>query len=151
ILPPSLQLILILIGAVMVWRRRRFGWPVLAVGFVSLWLMCTPIIADRLYALAARYPALNPDQPVNAQAIVVLGGGGAPIYAPEYNGAFSESFSLERVTLAAFLARRYSLPVALSCAPGEMQPMLQTLSRNFGVPPRWVDGKSRDTYENARL
>jgi uncharacterized SAM-binding protein YcdF (DUF218 family) len=29
--------------------------------------------------------------------------------------------------------------------------MAQTLSRNFGVVPRWIDGNSRDTFENAQL
>jgi len=66
ILPPTASLILILVGAILIWRRRRFGWTVFVVGFVSLWLLCTPIVADRLSALAERYPPLNPDRPVNA-------------------------------------------------------------------------------------
>jgi uncharacterized SAM-binding protein YcdF (DUF218 family) len=151
ILPPGVCLILILIGVFLVWRRRRFGWPAFTVGFVSLWLFCTPIVADGLSFLAERYPALNPDRPVNAQAVVVLGGGGQRTGAPEYNGGIVESTLLERVTLAAFLAQRYSLPLAVSGAPAEALTMSQTLSRNFGVSPRWIEGKSRDTYENAQL
>lgn len=151
ILPPSVCLVLILVGMLLVWRRRRFGWTAFTVGFVSLWLFCTPIVADGLSSLAERYPALNPDRPVTAQAVVVLGGGALRTGAPEYNGGIVEATSLERVTLAAFLARRYSLPLAVSGAPPEALTMSQTLSRNFGVPPRWIEGNSRDTYENAQL
>jgi len=79
ILPPTGSLILTLLGVILIWRRRRFGWPVFVVGFASLWLLCTPIVADKLSALAEGYPALNPSHPVNAQAVVVLGGGGKAI------------------------------------------------------------------------
>jgi uncharacterized SAM-binding protein YcdF (DUF218 family) len=151
ILPPTASLILILVGAILIWRRRRFGWTVFVVGFVSLWLLCTPIVADGLSALAERCPPLNPDRPVNAQAVVVLGGGGERNDAPEYNGAIVESTALERLTLAAFLARHYSLPLAISGAPAEAPAMAATLSRNLGVTPRWVERGSRDTYENAQL
>jgi uncharacterized SAM-binding protein YcdF (DUF218 family) len=151
ILPPAAPLILSLIGFALVWLRRRWGWMLVAVGFASLWLLCTPIVADGIAALAEGYPALNPDRPVDAQAVVVLGGGGAREHAREYNGAIAESALLERVTLAAFLARHYSLPVAVSGAPAESIAMAQTLERNLGVTPRWIDGNSRDTYENARL
>jgi uncharacterized SAM-binding protein YcdF (DUF218 family) len=29
--------------------------------------------------------------------------------------------------------------------------MSQTLSRNFGITPRWIEADSRDTFENAQL
>ena len=152
ILPPTSTLILILIGAVLIWRRRRFGWPVFVVGFVSLWLLCTPFVADGLCALAERYPALNPSKPVNAQAVVVIGGGGERNHAAEYHGgAIGEPIMLERLHLAAFLARNYSLPLAISGAPPETTGMSATLSRDLGVPPRWIERGSRDTYENARF
>ena len=152
ILPPTSSLILILIGAVLIWRRRRFGWPVFVVGFVSLWLLCTPFVADGLCALAERYPALNPTKPVNAQAVVVIGGGGERNHAAEYHGgAIGEPIMLERLHLAAFLARNYSLPLAISGAPPETTGMSATLSRDLGVPPRWIERGSRDTYENAQL
>lgn len=152
ILPPAVSLILILLGAILIWRQRRFGWAVFVAGFVSLWLLCTPFAADGLYALAERYPALNPDRPVNAQAVVVLGGGGERNHAPEYNGAaMAEPIMLERLTLAAFLAHHYSLPLAISGAATEVPAMSATLARNLGVRPRWIEGSSRDTYENAQL
>jgi uncharacterized SAM-binding protein YcdF (DUF218 family) len=151
ILPPGFPLLLMLIGALLVWRRWRFGWWVLVLGLGSLWLMCTPIVADRLSRLAERYPAFDPDKPTDAQAVVILGGGGERLRAPEYGGAVAESVLLDRLMLGAFLARRLSLPVLITGAPSEAIAMPATLTRSFGVTPRWVESNSRDTYENARL
>jgi uncharacterized SAM-binding protein YcdF (DUF218 family) len=151
ILPPGSSLLLVLIGAVLILRGRKFGWTLFVVGFGSLWLLCTPIVADGLTALVQRYPALNPGDPVNAQAVVVLGGGGVREHAAEYNGPAVEGVALERLTLAAFLARHYSLPLAVSGAPAEAVAMSETLSRNLAVTPRWIEGNSRDTFENAQL
>ena len=151
ILPPTSLLLLTLTGVVLIWRQRRLGWAAFAVGFGSLWLLCLPVVADSLAALAERYPALNPSQPVNAQAVVVIGGGGERDHAPEYNAAMAEPILLERLTLAAYLARHYSLPVEISGAPAESMAMSQTLSRNLGVTPRWIEGNSRDTFDNAQF
>ena len=151
ILPPTSLLLLILVGAVLIRRQRRFGWAAFVVGFGLLWLLCLPVVADSLEVLAERYPALNPSRPVNAQAIVVIGGGGQRNYAPEYNAAMAEPILLERLTLAAYLARHYSLPLEVSGAPAESVAMSQTLSRNLGVTPRWIEGNSRDTFENAQF
>ncbi len=151
ILPPTLPLLLMLVGALLAWGRRRFGRTIFLFGFISMWALCTPAVADLLSTLAEGYPALNPALPVNAQAVVVLGGGMQRAHAPEYNGAIAETILLERLDLAAFLAKHYSLPLAVSGAVQEVPAMQQTLSRDFGVPPRWVEGNSRDTYENAQL
>jgi uncharacterized SAM-binding protein YcdF (DUF218 family) len=151
ILPPASLLLLTLLGALLIWRQRRIGWVLLVAGFGSLWLLCTPVVADRLAASAEGYPALNPSKPVNAQAVVVIGGGGQRNYAPEYRGPMAEPILLERLTLAAYLAHRYSLPLAISGEQTESVTMAQTLSRNLGVTPRWIEGNSRDTFENAQL
>jgi uncharacterized SAM-binding protein YcdF (DUF218 family) len=151
ILPPGFSLVLTLLGALLIWRRRRSGWLVFVLGFGSLWLECTPIVADSLSRLAEGYPAFDPSKPTGAQAIVILGGGGERLRAPEYDGPFAEPTLLERLALGAYLARRLSLPVLVSGAPSEAISMPATLSRNFGVSPRWIEGHSRDTYENAQL
>jgi uncharacterized SAM-binding protein YcdF (DUF218 family) len=151
ILPPTSVLLLSLVGAVLAWRRWRFGWAIFFVGFGSLWLLCTPVIADWLSGFADGYPALDLSRSVDAQAVVVIGGGGQRNDAPEYNGPMAEPILLERLTLAAFIARRLSLPVAVSGAPAEAVAMSQTLSRSLGVTPRWIEANSRDTFENAQL
>lgn len=151
ILPPTSLLLLTLIGAWLIRRQRRIGWALLVVGLGSLWALCTPIVADRLTQLAEYYPALDPIKPVDAQAVVVLGGGEHRAYAPEYRGPMADAVLLERLTLAAYLSRTYSLPLAVSGANTEIAAMAQTLTRNLGVTPRWLEGNSRDTFENAQL
>jgi uncharacterized SAM-binding protein YcdF (DUF218 family) len=151
ILPPGSSLVLLLIGLLMVWRRWRFGWGVLLAGFVSIWLVSTPAFSDWLSQLAERCPAFDPSKPTDAQAVVILGGGGERLHAPEYQGAMAEPFLLERLALGSYLARRLSLPVLITGAPSEAIAMPETLTRNFQVTPRWIEGHSRDTYENAQL
>lgn len=151
ILPPASPLILTLIGAFVIWRHRRVGWVIFASGFASLWLLCTPIVADGLNLLAQRSPPLDPTRPVDAQAVVILGGGSDRYRAPEYAGPIVEGVLLERVTLGAFLAKHYSLPTAISGSEMEATTMTATLERNFGVVPQWVERHSRDTFENAQF
>jgi uncharacterized SAM-binding protein YcdF (DUF218 family) len=151
ILPPGLPLLVTLIGALLIWRRWRFGWLVFALGLGSLWLLCTPIVADRLSELAEGYPPFDPAKPTDAQAVVILGGGGERLKAPEYGGPVAEPILLERLMLGAYLARRLALPVLVSGAPSEAISMPATLTRSFGVTPTWIEGRSRDTYENAQL
>ncbi len=151
ILPPASPLILTLIGAFVIWRHRRIGWTIFALGFASLWLLCTPLIADGLTILAQRCPPLDPSRPVDAQAVVILGGGPDRFRAPEYAGPVVEGILLERVTLGAFLSKHYSLPTAISGSEMEAITMTATLERNFGVTPQWIERHSRDTFENARF
>ncbi len=151
ILPPASPLILTLIGAFVIWRHRRVGWAIFVLGFASLWLLCTPIVADGLNILAQRSPPLDPNRPVDAQAVVILGGGPDRYRAPEYAGPIVEGVLLERVTLGAFLAKHYSLPAVISGSEAEAVTMTATLERNFGVTPQWVERHSRDTFENAQF
>ena len=150
ILPPAGPLLLAFIGLLLVSRRRRLGMALIIVGVGSLWLLSTPVIADRLSHLAERYPPLDPSKPVQAQAIVILGGGGAR-FAPEFGDWALESATLDRVVYGAFLAHRTSLPILVSGSPDEAAGMKATLSRDLGVPPRWIEGNSHDTYQNAEF
>ncbi len=151
ILPPAFPLILTLIGAFVIWRHRRIGWAIFVLGFASLWLLCTPIVADGLTVLAQRCPPLDPNRPVDAQAVLILGGGQDRYRAPEYAGPIVEGILLERVALGAFLSKHYSLPAAISGSEMEAVTMTATLERNFGVTPRWIERHSRDTFENAQF
>jgi uncharacterized SAM-binding protein YcdF (DUF218 family) len=151
ILPPAGPLILAVIGAVMIRRRSRLGWPLLVVGLTSMWLLSTSIVADELSRLAEHFPALDFSQPIDAQAIVILGGGRERMFAPEYGGPVADNVLLERLSYGAFLAQRTSLPVLVTGTLTEAMAMQTTLSRDFGVTTRWVDNHSHDTYENAHF
>jgi uncharacterized SAM-binding protein YcdF (DUF218 family) len=150
ILPPSGPLILAVVGLLYHRRRPRLSIALLVIGLGSLWLLATPLVSDALQRLAQRYPPLDPSQPVNAQAIVILGGGSVRI-APEYGGPAAAHDTLERINYGAFLAHRTSLPVLVSGSPREADAMRTTLSRDFGINARWVENQSGDTFENARF
>ncbi|MDB6082604.1 MAG: transrane protein [Gammaproteobacteria bacterium] len=151
LLPPASPLILALIGVLLLRRHRRWAIASMTLSVVSLWLFSTALIADALSQIAERYPALDLSQPTNAQAIVIIGGGGVRRFAPEYQGPAPEYVLLDRLSYGAFVARRTGLPILVSGAPDEALAMRTSLARDFGMPVRWVEGESRDTYQNAHF
>jgi uncharacterized SAM-binding protein YcdF (DUF218 family) len=150
ILPPASPLILAVVGLLLMSRHRRLGVALVVISVGSLWLCSTLAVSDLLMHFAERYPPLDPSKPVNAQAIVILGGGGVRI-APEYGGWAAEGEALERVSYAAFLARRTGLPILVTGTLEEAQGMAATLGRDLGVRVRCAENQSGDTFENARF
>jgi uncharacterized SAM-binding protein YcdF (DUF218 family) len=157
LLPPAGPLLLILLG---VWLgagtdsrvRRSFGRGLIVASAAILWLLATPLVADLLTQRAQRIPALELAHAPRAEAIVVLGGGDERNAAAEYGGQPAAGPGLlERVTYAAYLAQRTGLPVLVSGSHDETRAMSATLARNFHVDTRWVEDRSRDTFENARF
>lgn len=153
LLPPAGPLLL---GALGLWlsrrqstRAARAGWRLVAAVLAALWLLATPAFAVVLTRLAQRCPPLDLSRPVNAQAIVILGGGEVRAFAPEYGGPAAGLEMLEHLSYGAFLARRTGLPVLVSGSPQETFAMRVSLARDFGIATRWVEGQSRDTFQNA--
>jgi uncharacterized SAM-binding protein YcdF (DUF218 family) len=151
LLPPASILLLALFGAVLLWRGRRLGAVFVSVALISLWLLSTPIIAEAVEHLAVRCPPLDLSKPVKAQAVVIIGGGEHRDFAPEYQGPAAMAGLLDRLAYGAFVARRTGLPILISGAPEEAHAMEVSLQRDFGTATRWVDNRSGDTFENARL
>ena len=159
LLPPGGLLLIAALGA---WlarsgarvRTRRSGWLLLAASLAALWLLSTPVVADWFERAAEREPPLDLSRPVQvqAQAIVILGGGDERVAAPEYGGAPAPGpYLLERLAYGAYVARRTRLPVLVSGDPREALAMRTSLARDFGIEVRWVEGLSRDTFENAQF
>src|ERR1700678_2645573 len=71
-LPPAGPLLIMLTGLWLMQSRPRLGRGLAAGGAVLLWLLATPVIADRLEPLAERYPPLALTQHPDADAIVIL-------------------------------------------------------------------------------
>lgn len=155
LLPPAGPLLLALAGAWLVGarrsaRQRRAGWVLLVAGLASLWLLATPLIADWLARAAEREAPLDLSRPVTAQAIVILGGGDPRSAAPEYGGSPAPGpVLLERIAYGALIAHRSGLPVLISGTPRETAAMRASLARDFGIPARWVEDRSADTFQNA--
>jgi|SRR5579864_560324 len=158
LLPPGGPLLLAIAGTWLIARRgdgvrsRRAGWALLLGGLAALWLLATPLVAYALSRAAQRCPPLELGRPVQAQAIVILGGDSARLGAPDYGGEPAVRRTLlERLNYGAFIARRTGLPVAVSGAPDEALAMRTSLARDFGVGTRWLEDRSRDTFENAEF
>ena len=149
ILPPAGPLLLAVLGLFLLERRPRLARTCLVLGLAALWLMSTPVVSEALEGMAERYPALDLRSAAGAQAIVILGGGGERAFAPEYGGPAAEPLMLERLAYGAYIARKTGLPILVTGFHVEAAAMRDTLLRNFGIEPRWVDDAAYDTFENA--
>ncbi|MBK3866238.1 YdcF family protein [Pseudomonas stutzeri] len=158
LLPPGGLLILLLLGW---WLRRRA--PRLAalcfiVGFGGLWLMSLPVVVEWTARAVEREPALVearwPALAEQAGAIVVLGAGREQ-NDPAWGGDQPGHIALERLRYAARLAKASGLPILASgglhygAPPSEAQLGAQVLQRDLDVSARWLEERSRTTWENA--
>src|ERR1700733_6107583 len=152
VLPPTGPLLLAALG--LVWlalHKARLGGVVLcALGLVALGVLAPPRAADSLVRWAERYPALDPAQVGDAQAIVILAGG-VRVDAPEYGTSAPGATSLERLVYGARLARQTQLPVLISGSRFEAASMSDFLHQDLGVSAQWVENRSRDPHQNAQF
>ncbi len=152
LIPPNLFILLTVIGLVLAWRWTRLGLVVATASAVPLYLASTPVVAeylfDRVEALAGAIPSLPSDAPPGA--IIVL--------AEDYRHGQRYTvgpLTLERLAEAARQERRLGLPVLVSGGrPDEADDSLAgmmsaALQNDFGVPVRWREDRSRNTFENA--
>ena len=154
LLPPVSLVLLGAVGLMVLKRRRALATGLLAASLAGIWLLSTPIVAGALL------DSLKPP-PVHltgkeADAIVILGGGRIT-NSVEYGGDTAKNFTLERIRYGALLARKLRKPILVTGgAPGgegisEGQIMRAVLQDEFGVSVRWMEGRSRNTRENARF
>ena len=154
LLPPAGPLIVALAGVLLLRCAPRLGRTLALGGILVLFALSLPAVA-LLLARSFDAPLFEAKQHPGAQAIVVLGGG-VNGWAPEFGGETVGRRSLERVRYAARVARETGLPVLVTggAGPGsgttEAAVMARTLAEDYGVPPRWVEARSRNTRENAR-
>jgi len=153
VLPPTGPLLLAAFGIVL-WRRApRLGRGLAAAGVAGLLLLSMPAVAEFLVSLVDTSVPFDPQAAKSAEAVVILGGG-IRYNAPEYGGDTLATLTLERVRYGARVARLTGLPVLVSggtVLAGEAEAVLMAaaLEREFGVPVRWVEQRSRTTHENA--
>lgn len=161
ILPPANLFLLIAIG-LLAWRRwPRAGRIAAGTGVALLALLSTTAVADWFVTPLERMtrPLTGPERS-GAQAIVVLAAGQLR-EAPEYGRRdIPDYIGLARLRYAAHLQRRTGLPILVSGGTagdrGGSEPgysfgdaMATALREDFGVPVQWIEGRSRDTSQNA--
>lgn len=157
VLPPFGPTIGLFIACLITVRRPKLGIALalaclllqLGLGLASVNRLLIPEPPPIPASVAPPYPA--------AEAIVVLGGG-RHLTAPEWGGETAGPSTLERVRYAAKLHRETGLPILVSGGkPGdagtrsEAAIMRDVLQDEFGVPVRWIEERSVQTSENARL
>jgi uncharacterized SAM-binding protein YcdF (DUF218 family) len=137
-------------------RWPRLGRAFLWTGLVVLLALSLGPVSGLLLWLANDSSAVRIEDARTAQAVVILGGG-VRRDAPEYGGDTLGRLTLERVRYGAKLARETGLPVlvaggtVLGDTATEASLMRAALEREFNIPVRWVEEKSRNTHENARF
>lgn len=162
ILPPIPFLLLILVGARLMFRRRLLAWALIFPSVLSIYLVCTPAIGGLLtHGLLQPPPVLSPARIAELKrapktAIVILGGG-RKLLAPEYGVSDLKPNTHERLRFGLWLARETGLPVAFSggvghgsqAGPSEAEIAARIAEREYRQPLRWTEGRSRDTAENG--
>lgn len=163
VLPPVPLLVMVLVGARLMPSRRGWGWSFVLLGVLGLWLAACSGPGRLLERFVLQPPpALNTDrlQQIKAdtknRAIVVLGGG-AEAFAPEYGVGNLAAPSLERLRYGLWLSRETGVPVAFSGGVGwaqsqdvaEADVASRIAAQEFQRPLRWVENESRDTRQNA--
>lgn len=157
LLPPLNLLILGAAGILMQRRWPRAGTTIARLSLVLLAVLSTTAGSRLLIMpLEAMAPALTSPTATGAQAIVVLGGGRRRD-APEYGGQdVPRATVLARLRYAVRLHRQTGLPMLVTGGSPEMNAdseaelMARVLRDDFNAPPRWVEGESDNTAQNAQ-
>lgn len=159
VLPPAGPLLLALAGLLLNATRRLAGRLVAFTGIASLWfLSCNAVAVHLAGHLLPQVPPISAAQLAQVQAIVVLGGG-VRQHAPDYGAPQLNSYSYQRLRYGVRLARLSGKPLAFAGGVGwggtgtvtEAQVARRVAQEDYGMAIRWVEDRSRDTAENARL
>ena len=154
VLPPGVLILLALVGLSFMKARIRFGASLVLASLLALYVLSTPVVS-RWLIQSLETPFAEPTVDRRPGAIVVLGGG-SYYGAPEYGADTVSHASLERVRYAAHLQRRTSKPILVSggnpaAGASSEGAQMKAALREFSATTRWVESRSDNTFENARL
>jgi uncharacterized SAM-binding protein YcdF (DUF218 family) len=157
LLPPLNLILLGAIGFLLRSRWPRFG-NMLGFGALLILLGLSTQAGARLLIapLEAQTRPLQSVKGVQAQAIVILGGGRMKD-APEYAGQdIPGTHTLARLAYGAKLHRETRLPILVTggapdgAGESEAAVMARALRDDFGTPVHWLEEHSNNTAENAQ-
>jgi uncharacterized SAM-binding protein YcdF (DUF218 family) len=157
--PPGILILLLVAGWLLRRRAPKAANTCMFLGVLGLALMSLPVVVQHGASVLETDPPLPmqawPGLAQQAQAIVVLGAGrerGDPAWAGVDQPT---GVALERMRYAARLAKASGLPVLTSGGlhfgepPSEAEIMAGSLKEDFSVTTRWLEPRSRTTWENA--
>jgi uncharacterized SAM-binding protein YcdF (DUF218 family) len=169
LLPPAMQILMILGGLVLWKHARKVAITSIGAGLLSLWVLSLPVVSAYLHSglespfladvMGATESALQPgDEPPTGTEVIVVLGAGRHYGAPEYGGDTVSHSALWRLRYAGMLAKRWDLPVVVSGGNvrsfdivSEADMGVNFLRNELGVKQAWPEGNSRNTWENAWL
>jgi uncharacterized SAM-binding protein YcdF (DUF218 family) len=158
IFPPGIVILLLLLGLALAKYWTRTAFALLLSALLLLYAFSIPFVAARLmtFLQADFAPLATPVRPAGAQAIIVLAGG-RETDALEYGGESVSDYTLTRLRYAAHLHRQTGLPILVSGGSIKGEPVSEAslardaLAASFRVQTRWIETKSRNTWENAQF
>lgn len=154
LLPPGSLLLVAAAGLLMLRRWPWLGRSLVLAGIAGLWALSTPAVSRALLTMLEPAPLALPEGAAGAGAIVILGAG-MRFDAPEYGGDTLNRWALERARYGARLQRATGLPVLVAGGLGrlgtatEADALKAALENELGVPVRWVERDSENTFQNA--
>jgi uncharacterized SAM-binding protein YcdF (DUF218 family) len=159
VLLPIAPMLVIVVGALLARRHRHLGRFLVGLGVTVLVVFALPVVANALAAIDERqFPPLDASLPLPPKAAIVVLAGGVERGAIDYGGETVNAVTLTRLRAGARLATRTGLPVLVTGGPlpsshrSEADLMSDVLTTDFKLPPpRWKEGSSYDTADNARL
>ena len=156
LLPPASLLLLAIAGWLLGRRWPRVGRWLIGGAVGLLFALSTPLVAGLLQQGLESDPVVTADEARLAEAIVVLGGDLNPA-AAEYGSDSVGVLTLERLRYAAQLQRETGLPILVAgghIGDSELPvavAMQRALIDQFGVPVRWIEARSKNTWQNGRF
>lgn len=157
LLPPGGGLFLLLLGLVVMPFWRLLGRLAVIAGLLFAVATSLPVVARHL-AGTLEQPYAGTVLPLErAEALVVPGAGRVQAQGGDA-GDVPNALTLERLRHAARLYRSSALPILVSGGGGsradrrsEAELMADVLLVDYRVPPRWLETRSRNTCDSARL
>ncbi|HEB09767.1 MAG TPA: YdcF family protein [Spirochaetales bacterium] len=160
-LPPGIFILLLIFSLILLqFRKIKLLRITIILTAATLYLLSIEPVKDALIMpLEDRYPALQANSDIEADYIVILGGGtiGA---SPEEGGRGSLSpDALKRLYYGAYLHKQYNLPIIVTGGRifnNDKESEARVAARSLaimGIPSKQVlqEGNSRNTWENALL
>lgn len=155
VLPPTFQLVLVVVGFVLMLRWRKIGSLLIVISLISLYLLSIVPVSKALLVSLEIHPPLNDRVAAADRGAIVVLAGGRYLGAPEYDGDTVSASTLERLRYAAALAEKTDLPILVSGGAvydgmiPEATLMNRVLEQGFGTSAEWMEIRSRNTAENA--
>ncbi|MGB5326110.1 MAG: YdcF family protein [Pseudomonadales bacterium] len=158
LLPPMLNILLVVVGLALLARFRRTGIALCATGLGSLLLFSLPVVSDGLLASTEVAAALSLSDPrlQTAAAIVVLGSAHRDDMR-EFGQPWPRQDGQARLNYAAWLHRQVGLPLMLTGGvPSDSDHAHALVSGDYlqtlhGIAARWFEQDSRTTSQNAEF